>query len=78
MKNNLSDVNNYLFEQLERLNDDETLESEDNFKKEIQRAKAVSTICSTIVANANLILSAKKYADEFGINENEVLQLKEK
>ena len=78
MKNNLSDVNNYLFEQLERLNDDETLESEDNFKKEIQRAKAVSTICSTIVANANLILSAKKYADELGINENEVLQLKGK
>lgn len=78
MKNNLSDVNNYLFEQLERLNDDETLESEDNFKKEIQRAKAVSTICSTIVANANLILSAKKYAYEFGINENEVLQLKGK
>lgn len=78
MKNNLSDVNNYLFEELERLNDDETLESEDNFKKEIQRAKAVSTICSTIVANANLILNAKKYADDLGINETEVLQLKEK
>ena len=78
MKNNLSDVNNYLFEQLERLNDDEALESEDNFKKEIQRAKAVSTICSTIVVYSNLILSAKKYADEFGINENEVLQLKGK
>lgn len=78
MKNNLSDVNNYLFEELERLNDDDELQSEDNFKKEIQRAKAVSSICSTIVSNANLILQAKKYADEFGINENEVLQLKEK
>lgn len=78
MKNNLSDVNNYLFEELERLNDDETLEDEGNFKKEIQRAKAVSNICSTIVANANLILNAKKYADELGINETEVLQLKEK
>ena len=49
MKNNLSDVNNYLFEELERLNDDENLENEENFKKEIQRAKAVSSICSTIV-----------------------------
>lgn len=78
MKNNLSDVNNYLFEELERLNDDEGLESEDNFKKEIQRAKAVSSICSTIVSNANLILQAKRYADELGINENEVLKLKEK
>ncbi|MCI6191208.1 MAG: hypothetical protein MR691_14985 [Clostridium sp.] len=78
MKNNLSDVNNYLFEELERLNDDETLEDEGNFKKEIQRAKAVSNICSTIVANANLILNAKKYADELGINETEILKLKEK
>ena len=78
MKNNLSDVNNYLFEELERLNDDETVEDEGNFKKEIQRAKAVSNICSTIVANANLILNAKKYADELGINETEILKLKEK
>ncbi len=79
MKNNLSDVNNYLFEQLERLNDDETLSENDNFDKEIKRAKAVSTLCSTIVSNANLILNAKKYADENGIkNESEVLQLKEK
>lgn len=78
MKNSLSDVNNYLFEELERLNDNEELEIEDNFKKEIQRAKAVSNICSTIVANANLILNAKKYADEIGCNEKELLQLKEK
>lgn len=78
MKNSLSDVNNYLFEELERLNDGETLEVEDNFKKEIQRAKAVSNICSTIVANANLILSAKKFADDLGIKATEVLQLKEK
>lgn len=78
MKNSLSDVNNYLFEELERLNDDESLTSEEDFKKEIQRAKAVSNICSTIVANANLILNAKKYADDLGIKETEVLQLKEK
>lgn len=78
MKNNLNEVNNYLFEQLERLNEDDILKEGDNFKKEIQRAKAVSSICSTIVSNANLILNAKKYADELGINEKEALQLKEK
>lgn len=79
MKNSLSDVNNYLFEQLERLNDDEALSENDNFDKELKRAKAVSTLCSTIVANANLILNAKKYAEENGIvNEKEVLELKEK
>lgn len=79
MKNNISDVNNYLFEELERLNDDESLLENDNFDKEIKRAKAVSTLCSTIISNANLILNAKKYADEVGIkNEQEVLKLKEK
>lgn len=79
MKNNISDVNNYLFEELERLNDDESLLENDNFDKEIKRAKAVSTLCSTIISNANLILNAKKYADEAGIkNEQEVLKLKEK
>ena len=51
---------------------------EENFKKEIQRAKAVSNICSTIVSNANLVLNARKYADELGISESELLQLKEK
>ncbi len=78
MKNSLTDVNNYLFEELERLNDDESLMDEENFKKEIQRAKAVSNICSTIVSNANLVLNARKYADELGISESELLQLKEK
>lgn len=79
MRNNLEDVNNYLFEQLERLNDDEALKQEDNFEKEIQRAKTISNVCSTIVQNANVILNAKKYADEMGIqNVREVFQLKEK
>lgn len=76
---NLNGVNNYLFEELERLNDEEALKLDDNFNKEIKRAKAISDLCSTIISNANLILSAKKYADEIGEkNENEVLQLKEK
>ena len=37
MKNNLNALNNYLFEELERLNDDETLEKEENLNKEIKR-----------------------------------------
>lgn len=78
MKNNLNEVNNYLFEQLERLNEDDILKEGDNFKKEIQRSKAISSLCSTIVSNANLILNVKKYADELGLKENEVLKLEDK
>ncbi len=79
MKNNLSDLNNYLFEQLERLNDDEELKDSDAFNKELQRAKAITGISTAIVNNAKVILDAKKYADEYGIgNVNEVLRLSDK
>ena len=33
MKTNLASLNNYLFEELERLNDDEELKNEDNLEK---------------------------------------------
>lgn len=72
MKNNLGDLNNYLFEQLERLNDDDSLENEENFNKEMQRAKAITDVSKTIISNANLLLNAKKYQDEYGIKQNEV------
>lgn len=79
MKNNLNDLNNYLFEELERLNDDEELEKQDNLNKELKRAKAIAGVSTAIVNNAKLILDAKKYADEVGIkNENDVLKLSEK
>lgn len=78
MKNDLNSLNNYLFEQLERLTDDEELEKEGNLEKELKRAKAITGISTAIVNNAKLVLDAKKYADEHGIsNENEVLKLKE-
>ena len=39
MDNNLNSLNNYLFEQLERLNDDEELEKDGALEKEIKRVK---------------------------------------
>lgn len=79
MKNNLNDLNNYLFEQLERLNDDEELSKDEILEKELKRAKAITSISTAIVNNAKLVLDIKKYADDCGIsNENEILKLKEK
>ena len=64
MQNKLSDLNNYLFEQLERLNDDDL--NEEQFKKEVARSKAISSIASSIVGNANIMFKATKFLEEQG------------
>lgn len=65
MSNTLVDLNNYLFEQLERLNDENL--NTDELKNEIDRSKALTQLGSVIINNANTILSAKKLqADTLG------------
>ena len=63
MKNTLTDLNNILFEQLERLQDDELTAEE--FEKELERSKAVQSVAKTIIDNGNLALQAKKHLDEY-------------
>ena len=58
MKNKLSDLNNYLFEQLERLNDTE-LKGE-GLTEEINRARAIGGIANTIINAGSLVLEAQK------------------
>ncbi|TVX93026.1 hypothetical protein [Paenibacillus agilis] len=62
MKNTLGDLNNHLFAQLERLSE-EDLTSE-KLAEEINRAKAVTSVASQIIANGALVLEAKKLADD--------------
>lgn len=62
MQNTLYDLNNHLFAQLERLND-EGIEG-DELKEEINRAKAVSGIADTVIKNGQLVLDAKKFTDD--------------
>jgi len=64
MKNTLSDLNNYLFEQMERLNDDSL--TDEQLQKEIVRSKAVTTVAQTIVNNATLALNTMKQIYEQG------------
>lgn len=66
MKNNLKDLNDYLFEELERLNDDDNLNKDENFDKEIKRSKAISEVANQIVQNAKIVLDAKKYSNSWG------------
>ena len=58
-RNKLTDLNNHMFEQLERLNDDDI--SYEELDKEIKRAKAMSGIASNIISNAALALEAQQY-----------------
>lgn len=66
MNNKLTDLNDYLFEELERLNDDETLSSDEAFEKELKRSKAITGVAQNIINNASLLLDAQKYVDEYG------------
>ena len=68
MKNKLTDLNNYLFESIERLNNDEL--SAEELETEIKRADAVGRVAKTIIDNASLALSAKKHMDEYGYGES--------
>lgn len=61
MKNTLGDLNNYLFAQLERL-DDEDLKGE-ALIEEMNRMKAINEVASRIIANGSLVLTAKKMMD---------------
>lgn len=60
-RQNLGDLNGYLFEQLERLNDPEMSEAE--IKQEIGRAKAVSAIAGQVINAGHLALKAEKAYD---------------
>lgn len=62
MKNKLTDLNNHLFAQIERLGDEEI--SKEDLEKEIKRSKAISEISSKIVDNARVSLDAIKFASD--------------
>ena len=63
MKNTLGDLNLHLFEQLERLNDEDI--KGDKLTEEIERSKAVANIAKEIILNAKIVLEAKKYSTEY-------------
>lgn len=56
MKNKLIDLNNHLFEQLERLNDDGL--KGDDLDRESKRTQAIVACASQIISNAALALKA--------------------
>ena len=73
MKNTLADLNNYLFESIERLNDDGLTNEE--LEKEIKRSEAVQKVAKTIIENGALALQAQKHFDEYGVERNVAMPL---
>lgn len=73
MRNTLTDLNNHLFAQLERLSD-EDLKGEE-LKEELQRSSAVSKVAQNIINNGSLVLQAQKFKDEKLDVESEIPKL---
>lgn len=65
MKNTLTDLNNYLFESLERITDENM--TEEQMRKEITRSQAVTAVATTIIQNGELALKTMKHLNEYGI-----------
>ncbi|NKI99622.1 hypothetical protein [Novosphingobium sp. SG707] len=64
MKNKMSDLNNHLFAQLERLGDEDL--SAEQIETEATRAKAIVGIADQIIRNAEVQLTAVKLLADKG------------
>ena len=64
MKNTLLDLNNHLFEQIERLNDEEL--SDDQLDRELKRAEGMTKIAAQIIQNGELAYKTMVHMDDYG------------
>ena len=60
MNNNLATLNNYLFEELENIQDLNEESSNEEIERVLRKASAISKIASQIISNGNLVLRAKE------------------
>ncbi|WP_430010235.1 hypothetical protein [Methylophaga lonarensis] len=64
MKNKLTDLNDHLFTEMERLCDEDL--KGDALKDEISRARAVSAIAANIISNANTAIEGERLRRDGG------------
>ena len=68
MKNTLTDLNNHLFEALERLQDDDLDEA--GLDKELKRCDATVKVADIIIRNGELALKTMQHLDEYGVSKD--------
>jgi len=61
-RNKLTDLNDHLFAQIERLGDEEI--TEEQLKQEINRSKAINGIAKNIIDNARVTLEGARFAND--------------
>lgn len=66
MKNTLTDLNNYLFEQLERLYDNDL--TPEQLEIEMKRSDQVVKVSETIIQNGELAFKTMQHIDKYGYN----------
>lgn len=77
MKNKLSDLNNHLFAQLERLGD-EDLKGEE-LAREIERSYAITSVAKEVINNGRLVLDAQRQYDSGNMHRpHALLEVQEK
>ena len=64
MKNTIQDLSNYLFECIERINNDGITDEEREM--EIKKFKAINDIAKSILDAGALTLKAMEYSEEYG------------
>ena len=68
MKNKLSDLNNYLFEQIELLNDDEL--TGEKLEAQLKKSEKITKIAQVIIKNNETQFKAAVKAQEAGLINN--------
>ena len=68
MKNTLTDMHNILFEQLERLNDDDL--NEEQLDKELRRSEGMTKVAEQIIRNGELAYKTMVHMAEYGYTDS--------
>ena len=68
MKNNLTDLTNYLFEQIENINGCD--QTEEELQRNIKKAEAINQVAENIIKNSELQLKTAVCMQKMGANVN--------